>query len=493
MLTAAELARSLPQALLRGDGRVRFTRVSTDSRSITAGALANASTAMTMQHRPWPAARWRCWWTACSTCQCRRWWWRTPGARSACPQPAGAAIRHSADRGHRQQRQDHGQGDDRRGARRGRRGARAGHPRQSQQRHRRAADVLRLTAQHRAAVVELGMNHPGRDRALAQHRAADGRAGQQRPARAPGVHGTVEATARENGAAIAALPADGVAVFPADDPHVRRDVAGLAGTRRVLEFGDTPRFDGARRPRANRRRGLRLLGRRARSRCAAIDGAHNVRNALAAAACCHRGRASRRHHRARAGRLQAGQRPGGVRMRAASGAIADRRQLQRQSRLGARRHRRARKHARRRGCWCWATWARSATRGRSSTPRWAVRRERGIDRLLAFGPASRRCRRVRRRREHFETIEALCEQARSSLAAAPRCWSRARARCGWSAWCSALAGVAAALTEGRTDAARTRPVAGEGLPVLLGLQLHHAARGAGDADRAASAWPPARG
>ncbi len=49
------------------------------------------------------------------------------------------------------------------------------------------------------------------------------------------MHG-VEATARENGAALAALPADGVAVFPGDDPYT-----GLwrerAGTRARLEFG----------------------------------------------------------------------------------------------------------------------------------------------------------------------------------------------------------------------------------------------------------------
>ena len=39
MMTMAELARALPQAALQGDGRVRFARVSTDSRTTEAGAL----------------------------------------------------------------------------------------------------------------------------------------------------------------------------------------------------------------------------------------------------------------------------------------------------------------------------------------------------------------------------------------------------------------------------------------------------------------------
>ena len=39
MMTMAELSRALPQAALQGDGRVRFTRVSTDSRTTEAGAL----------------------------------------------------------------------------------------------------------------------------------------------------------------------------------------------------------------------------------------------------------------------------------------------------------------------------------------------------------------------------------------------------------------------------------------------------------------------
>jgi UDP-N-acetylmuramyl pentapeptide synthase len=103
---------------------------------------------------------------------------------------------------------------------------------------------------------------------------------------------TVEAVARENGAAIAALPADGVAVFPADDAY-----AGvwqeLAGARRCLRFAlagegaaALPAAEVAARaewahgawdvdmhtPQGTAELTLRVAGR------------HNVRNALAAAA-----------------------------------------------------------------------------------------------------------------------------------------------------------------------------------------------------------------
>lgn len=53
---------------------------------------------------------------------------------------------------------------------------------------------------------------------------------------------TVEAVARENGAVIAALPEEGVAVYPGDDPYTAI-WDGLAGARRVLRFGLQPGLD----------------------------------------------------------------------------------------------------------------------------------------------------------------------------------------------------------------------------------------------------------
>lgn len=81
--------------------------------------------------------------------------------------------------------------------------------------------LLRLrqddTAWHRAAVVELGMNHPGEIGPLA----AMAQPGVALVNNAQREHQefmhTVEAVARENGAVIEALDASGIAVFPAED------------------------------------------------------------------------------------------------------------------------------------------------------------------------------------------------------------------------------------------------------------------------------------
>ncbi len=79
--------------------------------------------------------------------------------------------------------------------------------------------VLGLRAHHRMAVVELGMNHPGEIAALAaiaQPTVALVNNAQREHLE---FMQTVEAVAQENGAVIDALPADGVAVFPADDDY----------------------------------------------------------------------------------------------------------------------------------------------------------------------------------------------------------------------------------------------------------------------------------
>jgi hypothetical protein len=71
------------------------------------------------------------------------------------PQPA-------ADRGDRQQRQDHHHADDRQHPARRRGRAGAGHRGQPEQPHRRAADRAGPAGRAPPAVVELGMNHPAR-------------------------------------------------------------------------------------------------------------------------------------------------------------------------------------------------------------------------------------------------------------------------------------------------------------------------------------------
>jgi UDP-N-acetylmuramoyl-tripeptide--D-alanyl-D-alanine ligase len=95
--------------------------------------------------------------------------------------------------------------------------------------------LFELAAQHRAAVLEMGMNHVGEIACLA----ATARPTVAVVNNAQREHqeflASVEATARENGAVIDALPADGIAVFPADDAcaAIWRE---RAGKRRVIDF-----------------------------------------------------------------------------------------------------------------------------------------------------------------------------------------------------------------------------------------------------------------
>ena len=96
--------------------------------------------------------------------------------------------------------------------------------------------LLRLRASHRSAVVEMGMNHPGEIAqlaAIAQPTVALVNNAQREHQEF--MH-SVAAVAEENGGVLSALGADGVAVFPADDPHTpvwRR----LAGARQTWSFG----------------------------------------------------------------------------------------------------------------------------------------------------------------------------------------------------------------------------------------------------------------
>ena len=145
--------------------------------------------------------------------------------------------------------------------------------------------VLRLGDRHRAAVLELGMNQPGEIAWLASIAQAQVALVNNAQREHQEFLGTVEATARENGEAIAALPADGVAVYPGDDPHAPIWQA-LADGRRTITFGTDAHC--AVRADASAQPGdfaIELGDERIRVRLA-IDGAHNVRNALAAAACC---------------------------------------------------------------------------------------------------------------------------------------------------------------------------------------------------------------
>jgi UDP-N-acetylmuramoyl-tripeptide--D-alanyl-D-alanine ligase len=145
--------------------------------------------------------------------------------------------------------------------------------------------LLGLRHAHRWCAIELGMNHKGEIAYLA---------GIARPTvalvnNAQREHlefmRSVEEVAAENGSVYEALADDGAAVINADDPHagVFRD---RAGKRRTVDFGIgggavTGRY---RLERLSSEIRLQTPAGAADARLA-IPGLHNVRNALAAAAC----------------------------------------------------------------------------------------------------------------------------------------------------------------------------------------------------------------
>ncbi|MCH7341854.1 UDP-N-acetylmuramoyl-tripeptide--D-alanyl-D-alanine ligase [Pelomonas sp. CA6] len=151
---------------------------------------------------------------------------------------------------------------------------------------------------HRAAVIELGMNHPGEIAPLAAM-ARPSVALVNNAQREHQEHlGSVEAAARENGAVIEALGPAGVAVFPAEDAcapiwHAQ------AGSRACLSFALQGQADVMGRahwvsPPEDAGAGAGLAGHWALELMTpagqvpvalAMAGQHNVRNALAAAAC----------------------------------------------------------------------------------------------------------------------------------------------------------------------------------------------------------------
>ncbi|MBB2486115.1 UDP-N-acetylmuramoyl-tripeptide--D-alanyl-D-alanine ligase [Mitsuaria sp. WAJ17] len=152
--------------------------------------------------------------------------------------------------------------------------------------------VLRLrqddTRWHRAAVIELGMNHPGEIAplaAMAQPTVALVNNAQREHQE---FLGTVEAAARENGEVIRALAANGVAVFPAEDAcaPIWHE---LAGARAQLSFALQGQADVSGRAQwVDAGHWALELHTPAGDApvVLSVAGQHNVRNALAAATCC---------------------------------------------------------------------------------------------------------------------------------------------------------------------------------------------------------------
>ena len=148
--------------------------------------------------------------------------------------------------------------------------------------------VLRLRASHRYCAIELGMNHPGEIEwlaAIAQPTIAVVTNAQREHME---FMKSVEASAEENAHALRALPATGIAVVNADD-GCRAIFLVAAGARRVVEFGlerQAGVSGGYALKGLSSEISLRTPAGEARATLA-IPGLHNVRNALAAAACAH--------------------------------------------------------------------------------------------------------------------------------------------------------------------------------------------------------------
>lgn len=147
--------------------------------------------------------------------------------------------------------------------------------------------LLGLSASHRAAVIEMGMNHPGEIGYLAPIGAPTvALVTNAQRAHLEGM-GDLDEVAREKGSIFNGLPADGVAVINADDAYAAA-WRGMAGGRPVRTFA----IDGA----ADvvgvvHQHGLETaIELQAPEGAAAvklrIPGRHNARNAVAAATAC---------------------------------------------------------------------------------------------------------------------------------------------------------------------------------------------------------------
>lgn len=146
--------------------------------------------------------------------------------------------------------------------------------------------LLRLRPQHRVAVVELGMNHPGEIERLAAMTQPTVSLVNNAQREHQEFMASVEAVAVENGHVIEALPQTGVAVYPADDAYATlwRE---KAEDRKVVTFalkGDASGHASAMWDQDAWM--LTLMTPQGEVRCRLhCAGWHNVKNALAAALC----------------------------------------------------------------------------------------------------------------------------------------------------------------------------------------------------------------
>ena len=147
--------------------------------------------------------------------------------------------------------------------------------------------LLRLRSTHQAAVIELGMNHPGEIAVLADMAAPTVALVNNAQREHLEFMGSVEAVARENGQVIAALGRFGTAVFPSDDAYTPVWTE-LTAHRPRLTFSDAAPSADIRGSGTWQGKAWQVNAHTPAGPLAfrlAVAGRHNVRNALAAATC----------------------------------------------------------------------------------------------------------------------------------------------------------------------------------------------------------------
>jgi UDP-N-acetylmuramoyl-tripeptide--D-alanyl-D-alanine ligase len=145
--------------------------------------------------------------------------------------------------------------------------------------------LLELSPAHRAAIVEMGMNHPGEIAALARiARPTVALVTNAQRAHLEGM-GSIDCIAAEKGSVFSSLAADGVAVFNADDPWAGLWRAQSEHCRRlVFSLGGVADVSGQCRTHGLENRVTIVAGGEEIEVDLALPGAHNARNALGAAA-----------------------------------------------------------------------------------------------------------------------------------------------------------------------------------------------------------------
>ncbi len=179
--------------------------------------------------------------------------------------------------------------------------------------------LLKIRPAHRWCAIELGMNHRGEIAYLAGIAAPTIALVNNAQREHLEFMGSVDEVAAENASVYEALPASGIAVINADDEHAAY-FRQRAGARQVVEFGIKGAPVGGRYALSGLQSELRLRTSQGEAQATlAIPGLHNVRNALAAAACAHAAgiaaatiAAGLSAFRPYTGRLQVKQAPGGL-------------------------------------------------------------------------------------------------------------------------------------------------------------------------------------